>query len=62
MPKLPTKQIHLIGGPGDTKQLTVPAYFTTFAYQVGSGCNYREYVYNQSSEKPDYFEYEGQTS
>jgi hypothetical protein len=62
MPKLPTKQIHLLGGPGDRKQLTVPAYFTTFAYPVGSGCNYREYVYNQSSEKSDCFQYEGQTS
>jgi hypothetical protein len=58
MPKLPTKQIHLLGGPGDAKQLTVPAYFTTFAYPVGSDCNYREYVYNQSSENPDCFQYE----
>lgn len=60
MPKLPTKQIHLLGGPGDTKQLTVPAYFTTFSYPVGSGCNYREYVYNQSNEDPSCFHCEGQ--
>jgi len=62
MPELPTKQIRLLGGPGDARQLTVPAYFTTFAYPVGSGCNYREYVYNQSSDDPERFEYEGQAS
>ena len=62
MPKLPTKQIHLLGGPGDKKQLTVPAYFTTFAYPVGTGCNYREYVYDQSSDDPDRFVYRSQAS
>jgi hypothetical protein len=55
MPKLPTKQIYLLGGPKDKKRLTVPAYFTTFAYPVGTGCNYREYVYDQSSDNPESF-------
>jgi len=38
------------------------AYFTTFAYPVGTGCNYREYVYDQSKNDSDKFVYQGQAS
>jgi hypothetical protein len=56
------KKVLLLEGPGHMKQVTVPAYFTTFAYPVGSGCSYREYVYSQSKEDPECFQYDGQTS
>ena len=56
------KKILLLEGPGHMKWVIIPTDATTFAYPVGSGCNYKEYIYSQSSEDPEQFRYNGQTT